>query len=109
MTIGYGCRIGNLCSAIVAGVRKIEALVDDRKVRHDIARHGPDQRRPVLEARVSNLDSGETTFVVRLDPVQAFPSPAFSPAEGGGVCRQDIREGGQERSLGQALESLTQD
>src|SRR5690606_2590309 len=51
--VRFFARIRNTApSSIVPRVRQVEALVDHREVRHDVAGHGVRQPGPVQEARV---------------------------------------------------------
>src|SRR5712691_2285080 len=68
--------------AVVSGIREIEAFVDHREVRDDVARHRENQPRPVQKTRVGDLDTSDLAPFVGRDPMCARPAPRFYPPEG---------------------------
>src|SRR5216683_977449 len=90
---GSSTRCGTrLLLEVVAGIGQVEALVDHRKIRKDVAGYGVGEPLPVLEAGVRHLDAAEPSFPVRLDPVQALAAPPLGPAQGRGRRWQRVRQ-----------------
>src|SRR5258708_13949182 len=80
---GSSTRCGTrLLLEVVAGIGQVEALVDHRKIRKDVAGYGVGEPLPVLEAGVRHLDPAEPSFPVRLAPVQHLPPPPPAPPPG---------------------------
>src|ERR1019366_120812 len=68
-------------SAVRSRIGEVEALVNDRKVRDDVALNRLDDGWPVVEGWVFDLAPFQTPVLANTNPMQNLPAPALYRAQ----------------------------
>src|SRR5665213_1450974 len=86
-------------SEVVSGVRKIEALVDQRKVGHNCVGQRKGQRGPREERGIDDLDPAQRPVRAEVDAVHNRSPPPFGDARAVTLSKLDLIPADVERSL----------
>src|SRR5581483_5063115 len=84
-------------SEIIAGIREIEALIDQRKIRDDVADRGPLNRGPIYERRIADFTAVDRAIRAGHHHVENFAAPTFDRAHGPFACLRRTRRGRGDR------------
>src|SRR5579863_10173719 len=86
-------RILNMVLSVRPRVGQVEALVDHREIRNDVAFHGFDDSGPIVEGWILDLAALETIVFPGSDPMNDLATPSFDRAKGAPIGRYGLSRG----------------